>query len=204
MLEKENQKERLDYLDGLTDDFKEYINETKVMNDNKKSERLSSGDNYSNESNNSLDHNTNKKIVKNFDKLNINQNEPKDSKEIIIAEKTSTINKKELNKSKKDIKNIEKGIKKSYNDLSDDIYGFQAEDFNEKYFDELYDVSKQNIELNPKYEEAQIYDDYINADEDPNDYDMINDDLEDNYNDIPRENFFMNKATNDYLKKDLI
>ena len=204
MLEKENQKERLDYLDGLTDDFKEYINETKVMNDNKKSERLSSGDNYSNESNNSLDHNTNKKIVKNFDKLNINQNEPKDSKEIIIAEKTSTINKKELNKSKKDIKNIEKGIKKSYNDLSDDIYGFQAEDFNEKYFNELYDVSKQNIELNPKYEEAQIYDDYINADEDPNDYDMNNDDLEDNYNDIPRENFFMNKATNDYLKKDLI
>lgn len=204
MLEKGKQSESFDYFDGLPEDFKDYINETKIINETKKSDRFSSRSNNSDESLSSIEKKINKNIIKTFNKINIEQNDSEDIfKKMESAEKNATSSKKDLNKSKKELKNIKIKIKKIYTDQSYGIDDFQPEELNEEHFEGLYDYSNNNVELNPKYEEAQYYDEYLNDEDQDYDNDLPNDDQE-YYNDVHRENVFINKNPNDNFNRDLI
>lgn len=207
MLEKGKQSERIDYLDGLSEEFKDFVYETKVMNEMRKSERLSSRSNNSDESKNSINIKTSNKVTKTFEKFKIDQ---KDSEDILenkeLKENKNASTKKDLNKSKKEMKNMKKKLNKLYSDELDDMNDYQYDDFNAEYLEGFYDSSSKNIELNPKYEEAQYYDDYLNNEDEAYGYDSDMEDeiQEESYNEIPRNNFFLKKVTNDNCKRDLI
>jgi len=206
LLEKGKQSENLDYLDGLPEDFQEYLFATKIKNETNKSDRLSSRSNNSDdEPKNSIYKKLDKNIIKTIDKYIIEQN---DSEEIVmkmdLAEEAAIIDENDLNKPKNELKNYKKIIKKIYSDTSYGVEDFQREELNEEYLEGLYDYSNKNVELNPKYEEAQFYEDYFNEEDNAFGYDLNNNEDQDYYDEIPRENFFINKAINYNHRRDLI
>lgn len=205
MLEKEKKSERLDYLDGLPEDFVDFINETRAINELNKSERLSSKSYNSNDSKSSFEKITSEKLIKSFEKIKIDQNQSKDLQDSNLDDKYIPNNKKVLSEINKEHKNIKKKFKDIFSNLDYDLHDFQDNYYDEEYYEELYDTSNKNIEPNPHYEQAQYYDDYLNNEEDSYEFEnMPNDDFDDNYNEIPRDNFFVKEQTNNCFKKDLI
>ncbi len=218
MYEKEKISDRIDYLDGLPKDFIDFIYETKIINENKKHEKLSSKSNNSDESNDSIE----RKITKLFEKkseiilTNINDHEnfsKERSSKNTSFEKLKVFEHKNILINKFDLKSKIKKDKKNNNKKKNFIDEEEFSNYNDEFYDNLYDeVQNDEIELNPKYEEAEYYDNYISDDQSEinkiNSYDEDINEEEDyeNLNQIKTENFFMNKNNYDKYKdrRDLI
>jgi len=186
--------ENYDYLNGLPEDFQDYILETKFLKESKKLEKLSLKSYDSEESKDSYGIKNSNLLIKGEENNNYNEK----GSQIQNNEKFSKIilnNIKKLEKKKKlprDVKNRELRLKNLINDLNDLEFEDQLYNISDGYLEEYENYDNKHVELNPKYEIADFYEncDYDNDNYTDNiDFDNENEEVQNSSNEINYKNF---------------